>query len=141
MSQIATPKFLSHLRSLYPAQPGLKNPWFLVAAVAFSASNLPEAVPLVFQHALKDISQDTAGADQDSLLLARKMRDAIFKSGILSGYSKVYGLIFNFWSVAQNDNSEAINALSALHDALPESLRDTKPLRYAQSHPSCLNLS
>jgi alkylhydroperoxidase/carboxymuconolactone decarboxylase family protein YurZ len=111
MSDIATPEFLSHLKSLYPAQPGLENPWFFVAAVAFSASNLPEAVPLVFQHALKDISQQSPGADQDSLLLARKMRDAIFKSGILSGYSK------------------AINALSALHDTLPESLRDTKPLR------------
>jgi len=113
MSDIATPEFLSYIKSLYPAKSGLKNPWFFIAAVAFSASNLPEAAPIIFQHMLKDLSHQSTGADydQNSLLLARKMKDAIFKSGILSGYSK------------------AINALSALHDILPESLRDTKPLR------------
>jgi len=112
MSDIATPEFLSHVKSLFPAQPSaLKNPWFFVAAVAFSASNLPEAVPFVFQHTLKDISQQSTGADQDSLSLTRKIKDALFKSGILSGYPK------------------AINALGALHDILPESLRDKKPLR------------
>lgn len=90
MSDIATPEFLSHIKSLYPAQPSeLENPWFFVAAIVFSTSNLPDAVPLIFQHVLKDISQQSTGADQDSLLLARKMKDAIFKSGMLSGYAKV----------------------------------------------------
>jgi hypothetical protein len=95
MSDIATPEFLSLLKSLYPAEPStsaLQNPWFFVAAVAFSASNLPEAVPLVFQHALKDLllHRSTEG-DQDSLILVRKIKDALFKSGMLSGYPKVDG--------------------------------------------------
>lgn len=131
MSNVATPEFLSYIKSLYPSQPRIKNPWYLIAAVAFSAANLPEAVPFVFQHALKDLSQQSTGADQDSLLLARRMKDAIFKSGMLSGYSKVDHLISCFLiSMAQKDKPEAINALSALHDTLPESLRDIKPLRY-----------
>jgi hypothetical protein len=89
MTEIATPEFLSHLKSLYPEQSeGKISPWSLVVATTFSASNLPEAVPLVFQYALNDLGpQSTDNAD--SLLLVRKIKDALFKSGLLSGYPKV----------------------------------------------------
>jgi hypothetical protein len=60
------------------------NPWYIIAAVAFSASNRPEAVPDIFQCVLQDCS-----AEGEKLLLARKMRDAIFKSGLSSGYPRV----------------------------------------------------
>jgi hypothetical protein len=97
---VATPELLSHLKSLYPSDPQssyLDNSWYIATAVAFSASNLPEAVPLVFQHALKDLeTQSPAAHDhtQDALLLVRKIKDALFKSGLLSGYPKVRHLIF-----------------------------------------------
>lgn len=94
MSDIATPEFLSRLKAIYPTNTPnpLRNPWFFVAAVAFSASNLPEAVPLVYQHALKslDSSDSSSVADEaTTLLLVRKVKDSLFKSGLLSGYPKV----------------------------------------------------
>jgi hypothetical protein len=68
----------------------VQNPWYTVAAVAFSASNLPEAVPLVLQYALKDVAVERChGDDGDALLVVRKIKDALFKSGMLSGYPKV----------------------------------------------------
>jgi hypothetical protein len=85
MTDTVTPGFLSHLKALYPVPPsGGDNTWAFVAAVAFGASNLPEAVPLVFQHAISSTTED-----EDSLLLVRRMKDAVFKSGMLSGYPKV----------------------------------------------------
>jgi alkylhydroperoxidase/carboxymuconolactone decarboxylase family protein YurZ len=113
MAEVATPELLDHLRSLYPSQSNyLENPWYIAAAVAFSASNLPDAVPLVLQYALKDLkAQPSFNHEDDSLLLIRKIRDALFKSGLLSGYPK------------------AINAMAALYRVLPDHLKDTKPLR------------
>jgi hypothetical protein len=125
MTDAVTPEFLSHLTALYPASSsGGDNTWAFVAAVAFSASNLPEAVPLVFQHAALSITED-----EDSLLLVRKMKDAMFKSGMLSGYPKVGSFPSPGYSPAKH-KTQAINALMALHNALPENLRDKKPLRY-----------
>lgn len=93
MSDIATPEFLSRLKAIYPTNTpnSLRNPWFFVAAVAFSASNLPEAVPLVYQHALQSVTSPDShvGDDATTLLLVRKVKDALFKSGLLSGYPKV----------------------------------------------------
>lgn len=67
----------------------LQNPWFIVAAVAFSASNRPEGVPRVFEQALQDLKK--GGSDKsEELMLAQKMREALFKSGLISGYPKVH---------------------------------------------------
>jgi len=110
MADLATPTFLSHLKSLYPVHAASLeyNPWYIIVAVAFAASNRPEAVPLVFQYAMKEIE----GSGQDEkLLLVRRFRDAIFKSGLISGYPKT------------------INGLKSLFDGTPEDLRDSKPLR------------
>ncbi|EGN97075.1 hypothetical protein SERLA73DRAFT_185358 [Serpula lacrymans var. lacrymans S7.3] len=111
MVDIATPDFLSHLKSLYPEGPSyIRNPWYAVSAIAFSASNQPEAVPLVLRYALNDLDS-LLSPQEDRLYLARKIRDMVFKSGMISGFPKV------------------INALGALHSATPEDLRDAQPLR------------
>jgi hypothetical protein len=98
MAEVATPEFIAHLKSLYPEQPEyLKNEWYIAAAVAFSASNLPEAVPIVFRYALKDLeAHPTADLEKDSLLLVRKIKDAVFKSAMLSGFPKVSGIAWYF---------------------------------------------
>ncbi|CAA7265310.1 unnamed protein product [Cyclocybe aegerita] len=103
-----------------------KNPWYIAAAVAFSASNKPEGVPRVFEHALADLRstptiRGTKGGvkvrrpgnedEDEKKILARKMREALFKSGLICGYPR------------------AINGLRALHAVMPEELRDRKLLR------------
>ncbi|KAI0345068.1 hypothetical protein BDW22DRAFT_1353916 [Trametopsis cervina] len=124
MSAIAATEFLSHLKSLYPLRDAvrgssavLQNPWYFIAAVAYGSSNRPEGVPLVWQHALRDLKDAQAGnksaeaAHQEQLLLARRMREGILKGGLTGGYSR------------------AINSLIALHEVMPEDLRDKETLR------------
>ncbi|KAG2144300.1 AhpD-like protein [Suillus clintonianus] len=112
MTDIATPEFLNELQSLYPAPAKyIDGGWYLAAAVAFSSSNCPEAVPRVLRYALDDLDKLPDTSDEDRRLLVRKMREGIFKSGLLSGYPKV------------------IHALISLYEATPEELRDTEPLR------------
>ncbi|KAF8643010.1 hypothetical protein AX16_009255 [Volvariella volvacea WC 439] len=107
MTDTITPEFLDHLESLYPATPSsTPHTWAFVAATAFSASNLPDAVPLVFEHAAKKLAP---GGPRDQL--RRKIKEAIFKSGLTSGYPK------------------AINALIKFHAAIPEDANDTELLR------------
>ncbi|KIM49534.1 hypothetical protein M413DRAFT_438718 [Hebeloma cylindrosporum] len=114
-----TSSFLNGLKSLFPegssrpvmstgsGSPILRNPWYIVAAVAFSASNRPEGVPRVFEHVLEDLrALGTNSLQSDEKLLAQKIRDALFKSGLISGYPK------------------AINSLKALHEAMPDELKD-----------------
>ena len=63
------------------------NPWYIVAAVAFSASNRPEGVSEVFQYVLEELPPASQLADRR--MIAGKLREAIFKSGLISGYPKV----------------------------------------------------
>ncbi|EJD39316.1 hypothetical protein AURDEDRAFT_116225 [Auricularia subglabra TFB-10046 SS5] len=90
---VATDDLLARLKTLYPAA------WYVPAAVAFSGGNVPDALPAVFRAAAADLPTD------QHALLARRIRDAVFKAGVLTGYNK------------------AINSLLALHEALPENLR------------------
>ena len=98
MADLATPEFLSSLKATYPPETPNSPPhlWAIVAAVAFGASNVPEAVPAVFTYALQDLirSQQATGISGDTaheaqLLLARKIREAILQSGLLSGMPRV----------------------------------------------------
>jgi hypothetical protein len=90
MTDIATPEFLNELQSLYPApERYVDSGWYLAAAVSFSSSNHPEAVSCVLRHALDDLGKLPDTSDEDRKLLVRKMRESIFKSGLLSGYPKV----------------------------------------------------
>ncbi|EMD31677.1 hypothetical protein CERSUDRAFT_119504 [Gelatoporia subvermispora B] len=59
MVELATPIFLEQLKAAYPSNTVLagsdivlSNPWYLVAAVAFSTSNGPEAIPIVIHSLL-----------------------------------------------------------------------------------------
>ncbi|KAJ8596756.1 hypothetical protein M405DRAFT_757164 [Rhizopogon salebrosus TDB-379] len=112
MADIATPEFLDELKSLYPTPVNyVDGDWFLAAGIAFSSSNCPEGIPCVLRYALEDLNKLPDTSDEDRRLLVRKMRDGIFKSGMISGYPK------------------AINALASLYEATPEVLRDTETLR------------
>jgi len=115
--------FLNGLKALFPENantigpawqpPILRSPWYIVAAVAFSASNRPEGVSQVFEHALADLRASNAISDGSTIgsdnekLLAQRFRDALFKSGLISGYPK------------------AINSMKSLHEAMPEELWET----------------
>ncbi|KAG9313233.1 hypothetical protein JVU11DRAFT_6694 [Chiua virens] len=111
MAHIATPEFLSRLKRLYPPQSFyVRSPWYAVAAITFTASNCPEEVPRVLEYVLRDL--DAIGAShEDQLTAARKIRDAVFKSGNICGFPKV------------------INALILLHKATPVALQDKEILR------------
>ncbi|KAG2359207.1 AhpD-like protein [Suillus spraguei] len=112
MADIATPEFLSELQSLYPAPAKyVDGDWFLAASIAFCSSNCPGGIPSILRYALDDLDKLPDTSDEDRRLLVRKIRDGIFKSGLISGYLKVY------------------NALVLLYEATPEELRDTEPLR------------
>jgi len=125
MADIATTEFLAKLKGLYPdsnvlssSTDVLKNPWWILAAAAFSTGNRPDAVPILFKSVLGDLEKaheqfavSEEQAYKEKLTLARKFRDLLLKSGMLSGYSK------------------AINALNALHSVMPKELQDTKTLR------------
>jgi hypothetical protein len=119
MASEATSTFFEHLKSLFPAgavsassdgmlmnlclaetkssrQDGVvNNPWWLVAAVAFSAGNRPDFVALLFKHVLAELETTQAEfgvsgekVHEERLLLARKFRECLFKGGMVAGYSK-----------------------------------------------------
>ncbi|KAF9526374.1 hypothetical protein CPB83DRAFT_837447 [Crepidotus variabilis] len=140
-----TPAFLNSLKALFPGASLLpvqsksstvsfRNSWSIVAAVAFSASNRPDGVQRVFEHALgdlraRDVEHDTGlilaleGNKFEELQLAKKIREALLKSGLISGYPK------------------AINALRALHEVMPEELQDKEisrqgPFLFADTNAS-----
>jgi len=74
-----------------------RSPWYIVAAVAFTASNRPEGVRRVFEDALEDLRSESATKSEE-FLLAQKMREALFRSGLISGYNKVgfaFVLLYN----------------------------------------------
>lgn len=102
MSGLASKEFLAGLKALYPLKDALRgsdtvlrNPWYVIAAVAYGSSNRPEAVPVVWQQALEDLKQAQASeqkadeaAHKEQLLLARRMREGLLKGGLLCGYSR-----------------------------------------------------
>jgi len=119
---------LQRLKSLYPygeitsSVDVIKNPWYIVTIVALTAANRPEAIPPVFIYVLRELEraqnefkvpEDVAQGER--LRLARRFRDAIFKCGMLAGYSKT------------------INSLVSLLEVTPEELRDTKRQRDTSS--------
>lgn len=97
MADLATKDYLAYLKSLYPQHAPksgtnvegiLQSPWYLVAAVAFSASNRPEAIPKVFAFVSDELDAASATTEQ-RFFVARRFREAIFKAGLLCGYSRV----------------------------------------------------
>jgi hypothetical protein len=75
----------------------IKDPWYLVTLASFSAANRPEAIPLLFKYVLGGLEKaqnrfniPAPEAHHEKYLLAHRFRDAIFKGGIIGGYSRVY---------------------------------------------------
>lgn len=75
----------------------IKNPWYLATLASFAAGNRPEAVPLLFKYVLgglekaqNEFNTPVLEANHEKYLLAHRFRDAIFKGGIIGGYSRVY---------------------------------------------------
>lgn len=104
MADIATESFLSELKAVFPSPPlttpegVLAQPWYIVAAVSFSASRKPAAVPVVFAFVLRELeaAQLAAGVKAQSeeahaqrFKLANKIREALLHSGLLSGIPRV----------------------------------------------------
>lgn len=104
MADVAPAEFLQQLKTTYPQPASLQgakaiiyNPWYVAAAVGYTASNRPEAVPLVFLQVLGDLKNaqavqgvDATEAHKEQLLLARRTREGILKGGVLSGASRVW---------------------------------------------------
>lgn len=100
MANLATNELLASLKALYPIENSsavdkvgseVENPWYIVTAVAFSASNRPEAIPLVFKYVLQELEALSA-SEKDRARLVVKMREGLFKAGLISGYSRVSNL-------------------------------------------------
>jgi hypothetical protein len=74
----------------------VKTTWWILVVTALSTGNRPDAVPFVFKYVLEKLEKVQADfgvfgekAHEEKLLLARKFRDVLFKSGMVAGYSKV----------------------------------------------------
>ncbi|KAH9950200.1 hypothetical protein B0H21DRAFT_785422 [Amylocystis lapponica] len=123
MAHLATQSLLNELKAIYPhretsgPEAVIGNPWYLVAAVTFSASNRAAAVPVVFEFVLTELklAQSTTEDEDEKraqrLLLARRFREALLHSGLLSGLPR------------------AINSCIALNAILTDDLRDKEIVR------------
>lgn len=95
MAHLASPSFLRRMKAIFqPARntiSKLHSSWYLYPAVAFSSSNVPDAVPVVFRHALNELRMERRhdSLEKEELLLARRFRESIFKAGMLCGYPRV----------------------------------------------------
>ncbi|KAF8141384.1 hypothetical protein EV363DRAFT_1465665 [Boletus edulis] len=117
MADIATPEFLSSLKQLYPPQSTyVKSPWYAVAAITFSASNCPEAVPLVLEYVLKDL--DAIGASHCRSTRCRTQNTR-----------RPVQVWYDLWVSKGRPSFSVINALILLHEATPPALQDKETLR------------
>ncbi|KAL0571157.1 hypothetical protein V5O48_010812, partial [Marasmius crinis-equi] len=103
-SRIPSQSFLNELKALYNASNTDTSAWCCIAAVAFSGLNIPEAVPAIFEYGVR--SEGIEGR-----VLARRIKDALFKVGLMYGFPK------------------SINGLAALQKVLPKELQETETLR------------
>ena len=95
MVETATPSFLKNIKNIYQAKSATKtvtdyiqNPWYIVSAVAFSASNRPECIPGLFTLIMDELHALNASQDE-KLQVVIRLREALFKGGMISGYSRV----------------------------------------------------
>ncbi|KAH9484059.1 Peroxisomal protein 2 [Psilocybe cubensis] len=109
--------------------PVFQNPWYIVATVVFSASNQPEGVKYVLENVLEDLGHyhEQEDLEKQSKKLAQKMREAIFKSGMISGYSKVFLIDVNSLALQRMILVvKAINSLQVLNTAIPDEWKVTE---------------
>jgi hypothetical protein len=99
-TDIASTSFLSDLKSLYPPSasstpsptttttPAHRNPWHIITAVSYCASNRPDALPHLLRFMLADVDQSGSG-HTERLNVVNEMRDGMFKAGLICGYARV----------------------------------------------------
>ena len=97
LPKIVTPALLSYLRSHSTLPP---QTWYYISAVALSALNRPEEIGKVFQTAIENVGEIGDGSvvcttgnskEQEQLRIARRMREALVKGGVVLGLPKVSG--------------------------------------------------
>ena len=115
MAELATDEFLARVKAKYPSPISttassqvdleIENPWYIITAVAFSASNRPDAVPQVFKFTMARLEALSATKD-DKLRLVLRLREALFKAGLISGYSRVRPsfLVVDYGQASQSDD-------------------------------------
>ncbi len=100
--ELASNDFLTHLKSLFPTNPeslsrdtgssivtsGNRNPWYIVAAVTFAACNRPQAIQILLEYVLKETGAEDSELEE-RLFVVRSFREALLKSGLIIGYSRV----------------------------------------------------
>ncbi|KAK3081297.1 hypothetical protein LTS18_008236 [Coniosporium uncinatum] len=100
---ILTPTLIKRISS----QPNLPaNVWYYVAGVTLSSINRPDEIAKVFQHAIEKSVNDPSGAapsHTESLQIARRMREALVKSGAIVGLPKSINALFALKSVTPAD--------------------------------------
>jgi hypothetical protein len=89
---LATPEYLSHLRSLFPANSSIQNPYAYVIGIVFAANNKPPETVAVYQHAIAD-TDDPAG-------VTRKFREALFKTAVLYGAPRMINALLEVEKVS-----------------------------------------
>jgi alkylhydroperoxidase/carboxymuconolactone decarboxylase family protein YurZ len=108
LPSILTKELLSSIKATPHLPP---NSWYFISATTLSTLNLPHEIPKVFKYAME---QSPKATHAEQLSIARRTREALVKSAAIIGLPKT------------------INALFALKEGTPESLRD-EPLGYSQT--------
>ncbi|KAL0059853.1 hypothetical protein AAF712_013393 [Marasmius tenuissimus] len=98
-SFIPSEDFFPELKSLYTATNTCSTTWACIAAVAFSGFNVPEAVPLIFECAQRH-------ENVEGKLLVRRIREALFKSGLMYGFPKFEKGLFSPDPTTQLDETK-----------------------------------
>ncbi|ESK86768.1 hypothetical protein Moror_15169 [Moniliophthora roreri MCA 2997] len=133
-----TPSFLRGMQGIYPPSSSSKlwkNPWYILASVAFSAANEPEGVPIVFhlmtldsvmpeelkeREVLRDTSKSIAAHAASGKAFFEELygNTAIEVQGLLDRvYPNFgYGLTYSFYLSLQNQ--QVLTALETSYTLL-----------------------
>jgi hypothetical protein len=84
---VVTPALLSSIRS-HPKLP--QDCWYFITAVALSVLNRPDEILKVFSYVIETSSgSKVSKPDHEQLRIARKIREALVKSGAIGRLPKV----------------------------------------------------
>jgi hypothetical protein len=88
LPSLITPSLLHTLRT-YPHLPS--NTWYFITGVTLSILNRPDEIPKVFQHAIEKspLPPGQALKQDEQLLIARRLREALVKAAAIGGLPKV----------------------------------------------------
>ena len=92
LPKIITPALLNSLRT-HRHLP--HNTWYFITGATLSALNRPDQIPGVFKHAIEKGSgaSDALPSHEEQLQIARRMREALVKTGAIIGLPKVRSVL------------------------------------------------